>query len=89
MVDFRRLRQPHPYVAMVPQWDLLNLLAEAGQAEPTYTLRMCHEVTGLLRDGARTTGVTYTSPDGDGELRADLTVACDGRVVDRAAGVPV
>ena len=34
MVDFRRLRQPHPYVAMVPQWDLLNLLAEAGAAEP-------------------------------------------------------
>src|SRR6516165_9966662 len=34
MVDFRRLRQPHPYVAMVPQWDLLNLLAEAGEAEP-------------------------------------------------------
>src|SRR5688500_4306439 len=30
LVDFRRLRQPHPYVAMVPQWDLLNLLAEAG-----------------------------------------------------------
>ena len=30
MVDFRRLRQPHPYVAMVPQWDLLNLLAEAA-----------------------------------------------------------
>ncbi len=79
MVDFRRLRQPHPYIAMVPQWDLLNLLAEAGQAESTYTLRLCHEVTGLLRSGARVTGVTYTSPDGDGELRADLTVACDGR----------
>ena len=30
---------PHPYVAMVPQWDLLNLLAEAGEAEPTFTLR--------------------------------------------------
>ncbi|KDE99951.1 hypothetical protein Y900_013650 [Mycolicibacterium aromaticivorans JS19b1 = JCM 16368] len=89
MVDFRRLRQPHPYIAMVPQWDLLNLLAEAGQAEPTYTLRLCHEVTGLLRSGARVAGVTYTSPDGDGELRADLTVACDGRtsVVRQCAGL--
>ncbi|PRC60654.1 hypothetical protein C6A85_17035, partial [Mycobacterium sp. ITM-2017-0098] len=36
MVDFGRLRQPHPYIAMVPQWDLLNLLAEAGTAEPTF-----------------------------------------------------
>lgn len=67
MVDFRRLRrQPHPFIAMVPQWDLLNLLAEAGEAEPTYTLRTRHEVTGLLREGSRIAGVRYSSPDGDG-----------------------
>lgn len=91
LVDFRRLRQPHPYVAMVPQWDLLTLLAEAGEAEPTFTLRLEHEVTGLLRDGGRTTGVRYTSPDGDGELIADLTVGCDGRTstVRRDSGLPV
>ena len=91
VVDFRRLRQPHPYVAMVPQWDLLNLLAEAASQEPTFTLRMQHEVTGLLREGGRTTGVRYTSPDGYGELMADLTVACDGRgsVVREASGLPV
>lgn len=80
MVDFRRLRrQPHPYIAMVPQWDLLDLLAEAGEAEPTFTLQTCHEVTGLLREGSRVTGVRYSSPAGEGELHADLTVACDGR----------
>ena len=79
MVDFRRLHQPYPYIAMVPQWDLLNLFAEAARAEPTFTLRMQHEVTGLLHEGDCVSGVRYTSPDGDGELRADLTVACDGR----------
>jgi 2-polyprenyl-6-methoxyphenol hydroxylase-like FAD-dependent oxidoreductase len=80
LVDFRRLRrQPHPYIAMVPQWNLLNLLAEAAEAEPTFTLLLEHEVTGLLREGARTTGVRYISPEGAGDLRADLTVACDGR----------
>ncbi len=92
LVDFRRLRhQPHPYVAMVPQWDLLNLLAEAAAAEPTFTLLLEHEVTGLLRDRNRTTGVRYTSPDGPGELVADLTVACDGRTstVRRESGLPV
>ena len=91
LVDFRRLRQPHPYIAMVPQWDLLNLLAEAAQAEPTFTLRMRHEVTGLLRTGARTTGVRYRSPDGDGELTAHLTVACDGRgsILRQESGLPV
>ena len=78
-VDFRRLRQPHPYIALVPQWDLLDLLADAAKEEPTFTLRMQTEVTGLLRDGDTITGVRYTGPDGPGELRADLTVACDGR----------
>ncbi len=89
VVDFGRLKQPHPYIALVPQWDLLNLLADAGRAEPTFTLRMRTEVTGLLRDRDRVTGVRYTGPDGDGELRADLTVGCDGRksVVRAGAGL--
>ena len=92
IVDFGRLRsQPHPYVAMVPQWDLLDLIVDAGTAEPTFSLRMEHDVTGLLRDGGRVTGVRYTSPDGEGELRADLVVGCDGRTsaVRRDAGFPI
>jgi 2-polyprenyl-6-methoxyphenol hydroxylase-like FAD-dependent oxidoreductase len=92
VVDFRRLRhQPHPYVAMVPQWDLLDLIADAANEEPTFTLRTKSEVTGLLFDQDRVTGVRYTSPDGPGELRADLVVGCDGRtsVVRRDAGLPI
>ena len=79
IIDFRRLRMPHPYIAMVPQWDLLDLLADAGRKEPTFTLRMSHDVTGLLYEADRVIGVRYESPDGPGELRADLTIACDGR----------
>jgi 2-polyprenyl-6-methoxyphenol hydroxylase-like FAD-dependent oxidoreductase len=88
-VDFERLRQPHPFVAMVPQWDLLNLLAEAAQAEPSFTLRMKTEATGLLREGGKVTGVRYQGPEGSGELRAELTVGCDGRwsIARREAGL--
>ena len=91
LVDFRRLRQPHPYVAMVPQWDLLDLVAETATREPTFTLRMKTEATGLLRDGNTVTGLRYDGPDGTGELRADLVVGCDGRtsVVRRDAGLPI
>nr|MCH9722914.1 FAD-dependent oxidoreductase [Actinomycetes bacterium] len=91
LIDFRRLRQPHPYIAMVPQWDLLNLLAEAARAEPSFTLLLEHEVTGLLRDGGRVSGVRYRAPDGDGELTAQLTVACDGRgsILRSESGLPV
>ncbi len=79
VIDFTLLRLPHRYIAMVPQWDLLDLLAEAGRQEPTFTLRMSHDVTGLLYESGRVVGVRYDSPDGPGELRADLTIACDGR----------
>ncbi|WP_113703394.1 FAD-dependent oxidoreductase [Nonomuraea lactucae] len=90
VADFRRLKTPHPYVAMVPQWDLLNLLAEAGRAEPCFHLRMDTEVTDLVRDSGRVAGVRYRGADGTaGELRAELVVGCDGRwsVVRRQAGL--
>ncbi|KOX15623.1 FAD-dependent oxidoreductase [Nocardiopsis sp. NRRL B-16309] len=92
--DFTRLRVPFPYIAMVPQWDLLNLLAEAGEREPHFTLRMNTEVTGLTRQGGVVTGVRYRDRDGgggEGELRADLTVGADGResTVRAASGLRV
>lgn len=77
--DFSRLPVRHPYIAMVPQWDLLDLLADAAAAEKTFTLLREHEVTGVVRAGGRVTGVDFTSPAGPGRLTADLTVACDGR----------
>ncbi|GHF14564.1 hypothetical protein GCM10017786_55340 [Amycolatopsis deserti] len=90
IADFRELKVAHPYVAMVPQWDLLDLLAEAGRAEPAFHLRMNTEVTSLISEGGRVAGVRYRTADGTtGEIRADLTVGCDGRwsVVRREAGL--
>jgi 2-polyprenyl-6-methoxyphenol hydroxylase-like FAD-dependent oxidoreductase len=90
VTDYGSLPGKYQYIAMVPQWDLLDLLAEAGKAEPTFTLRMSTEVTGVTRDRGRVTGVRYRCADGhDGELRADLVVATDGRwsVLREAAGL--
>ncbi|CAM4233153.1 FAD-dependent oxidoreductase [Kibdelosporangium persicum] len=91
MADMTRLRGRHRYLAMVPQWDLLTLLAEVANAEPTFTLRRNAEVTELLWEGGRVAGIRFTDRD-DGsthELRAGLTVACDGRgsTVRAAAGL--
>ncbi|MFG2526726.1 FAD-dependent oxidoreductase [Streptomyces sp. NPDC048516] len=78
--DMRRIPGRHKYVAMVPQWDFLDLLARAAAEEPCFTLRMQTEVTGLLTEGGRVTGVRFHDEHGSpGELVADLTVACDGR----------
>ncbi|GAA3354403.1 FAD-dependent oxidoreductase [Streptomyces antimycoticus] len=69
------------YVAMVPQWDLLDLLANEAKREPTFQLRMNTEVTSFLMECGRVTGVRYRDrvAGSTGELRATLTVACDGR----------
>ncbi|MDN5618815.1 MAG: FAD-dependent oxidoreductase [Kocuria sp.] len=77
--DLTRLPVRHPYIAMVPQWDLLNLISEAASHEPRFTLLTEHEVTGTVREGERVIGVDFTDPQGNGRLLADLTVACDGR----------
>jgi len=92
VVDFGRLPGPHKHIAMVPQWDFLALLAEAGREEPSFTLRMGAEVTGLLREDGRVAGVRYRDAGAsDRELRATVTVACDGRMsaVRAASGLRV
>ncbi|MGV9351094.1 FAD-dependent oxidoreductase [Streptomyces spiralis] len=80
VADLSVLRGRYDYVAMVPQWDLLDLLAEEAGREPDFHLRMSTEATSFLVEHGRVTGVRYRTADGGtGELRAHLTVACDGR----------
>ena len=79
VADLTRLRTRHAFIAMTPQWDFLTVLAEAGAAEPSFTLQMGVEVTGLLAEQGRVVGVDCTGPDGELQLRADLVIACDGR----------
>src|SRR5690242_11754497 len=59
MADLGRLPGPHKHIAFVPQWDFLDLLADAAKEEPTFNLRMQAEVTGLLREAGRVVGVRY------------------------------
>ncbi|MDN5750249.1 MAG: FAD-dependent oxidoreductase [Pseudonocardia sp.] len=100
VADLSRLPGAHRHIAMVPQWDFLDLVADAAQTEPTFTLRRNAEVVGLLHDGGRVAGVRYRDrTDGtEHALRAGLTVACDGRasavrtaagLVPRSFGVPM
>jgi 2-polyprenyl-6-methoxyphenol hydroxylase-like FAD-dependent oxidoreductase len=97
--DFGALRRwgvRHPYVAIVPQWDLLDLLADAARAEPAFRLEMGTAATSLIHEGGRVAGVRYrtSGPGGEeveAEIRADLTVACNGRnsALPAAAGLGV
>src|SRR5690349_18723136 len=48
VADLSVLRGRYDYVAMVPQWDLLDLLAEEAGREPDFHLRMSTEATSFL-----------------------------------------
>jgi 2-polyprenyl-6-methoxyphenol hydroxylase-like FAD-dependent oxidoreductase len=79
-IDLRRIPGRHKHVALVPQWDFLELLATAAGAEPTFRLMRSTEVLGPLYADGAVVGVSYRASDGEiREFAADLTVACDGR----------
>jgi 2-polyprenyl-6-methoxyphenol hydroxylase-like FAD-dependent oxidoreductase len=79
LADFRRLPTARRCITFMPQWDFLDLLADAGRELPGFAVRMHHTGTALLRDGDRVTGVRADGPDGPVEVRARLTVLADGR----------
>ena len=79
MMDFRHLPTHCKYIAMMPQWDFLNFLAEHGKRYKTFDLHMKTEATELIEEGGRVVGVRANAPDGALTIRADLVVGCDGR----------
>ena len=91
LIDFRHLPTACKYVVFMPQWDFLNFLADKANRYPSFRLEMNVEATDLLREDDRITGVTAQAAGRPVAIRADLTVACDGRwsVVRAHSGLPV
>jgi 2-polyprenyl-6-methoxyphenol hydroxylase-like FAD-dependent oxidoreductase len=89
--DFSYLPTRCKFIAIMPQWDFLNFLADRGRIYPTFHLRLRAEAVDLIEGGGRVTGVRANTSDGPLEIRADLTVGCDGRhsTVRERAGLTV
>src|SRR2546429_349571 len=75
-----------------------SLAAARAKRFPSFELRMEHEVTDLLIENDRVSGVCAKTPDGELDVRANLVFGADGRsstVRDRAGfevrqlGVPI
>jgi 2-polyprenyl-6-methoxyphenol hydroxylase-like FAD-dependent oxidoreductase len=77
--DFSHLPTRCKFIAFMPQWDFLDFLAQHGRRYPAFHLRMRAEAVDLIEHDGRVTGVRADTPDGPLEVRADLTVGCDGR----------
>lgn len=89
--DFRHLPTRCKFIALMPQWDLLNFIADQGRRFPEFDLRMEHELTGLLKRGGRVTGVEVRTASGPVQIKAELVIGCDGRhsATRQAAGMRV
>ena len=76
---------------VVPQPQLLQHIVAEAQDFPHFTFRAGATVRDVIRDGEHVRGVRISTPAGETELHADLTIACDGRasVVRRRAELPL
>ena len=91
LADFARVPCPFKFIALMPQWDFLNFLADKGRSFPSLKVVMSAQVTGLIETEGRVLGVKVIGLDGPFEIRATLVVGCDGRssTVRTAAGLVV
>ncbi|MGA8589969.1 MAG: FAD-dependent oxidoreductase [Pseudolabrys sp.] len=67
------------FIALMPQWDFLNSIADRGRRYQTFDLRMQTEAIDLIEENGRIDGVRAKSPEGELEIRAELIVGCDSR----------
>lgn len=85
VADFRSLKVAAPFVAMMPQWDFLDHVADEGRTLPHFHLMMSAKATRYTEEGGRVTGLVAETPDGPVTIRATLTVGADGRSSDLRA----
>jgi len=91
VADLSRLNVKYPFIAFMPQWDFLNFLRERGKQFASFKVMMNTNATDLIWSGDTVIGVKADTADGPVEIRADLTIGCDGRhsVVRERAGLEV
>ena len=91
LADFSHLPTRCKFIVFMPQWDFLDFLADHAKLYPNFRLMMDAEVTGLLEEGGRITGVKVSTNDGPLDIKALLTIGADGRhsIVRERAGLKV
>ena len=76
LADFSKTGLRYPYIAVLPQDELLDLLVSEAKQYPSFEVRMGTRANELIEEDGRVHGVRLV--DGS-EIRATLTVGTDGR----------
>ena len=92
LADFTRLPTRRKVMTFMPQWDFLDLLADAATRYPGFRLLRSTRASGLIREGDRVVGITGEGPEGAVTVAARLVVDASGRDSDlrtQAGLIPV
>jgi 2-polyprenyl-6-methoxyphenol hydroxylase-like FAD-dependent oxidoreductase len=91
IADFSHLSVAKPILGLMPQWDFLNFLAYQGCLYPGFNLLKEANVTELLMENGRVSGIKAGTPDGVVEVHASIVIGADGRssTVRKLAGLHV
>jgi 2-polyprenyl-6-methoxyphenol hydroxylase-like FAD-dependent oxidoreductase len=86
IADFSHLPGRGRFVAMMPQWEFLDFVAQEASRYPAFSLRMETEGVAAIERGGRVAGVRTASGE---EIAARLVIAADGRGSKLRAGLPL
>ena len=91
MVDFAKVPGRCKFIALMPQWDLLNFLSERARGYPNFRLDMQTEAQDILTGNGAVTGVRARRNGQEVTYNAKLVIAADGRTstLRKVAGLEV
>ncbi|HTU11051.1 MAG TPA: FAD-dependent oxidoreductase [Allosphingosinicella sp.] len=89
IADLSHLKVKCPFVAMMPQWEFLDFVADAARRYPAFSLGMRTQALDLIEEGGRVAGVMLA--DGSALRPRLLTIAADGRgsILRARSGLPL
>ncbi|RYE02103.1 MAG: FAD-dependent oxidoreductase [Sphingomonadales bacterium] len=86
IADFTHLPGRGKFIAMMPQWEFLDFVAQEARRYPAFALRMETEGVEVIERGGRVTGVRTARGE---EIAANLVIAADGRGSKMRGGLPL
>ena len=80
-----------PFIALMPQWEFLNFLAEEAKVYPAFHLEMNAEALDIVLGNGVVTGLRIRHDGAEEDRPASLVVAADGRssIIRERAGLTV
>ena len=79
IADFGHLPGKCRFIALMPQWEFLDCVADLARRYPAFKLQMNSEAVGLIEEDGRIVGVKCIEDGGERTYRSRLVIAADGR----------